>query len=668
MGDVPERQTALTLRISGSTEQLRLIRLDAIEGTSEHFAITIEVLSLGELKLIDTLGKPASVAAAVDGVAAREFHGVIADAEFADEVAGAGTVYRLLLVPTARFHENGSNYRIFQGKQLIDIVSDVLGECDIAFEVRANGGKRLLPYCVQYGESNFAFVSRLLEEEGLYYFYRHSESAHTMVICDSTGCHSDLPAGDLTYNPLSDSVGITDSQKRGMAAHFVQSWAEHATSSAEARVTLRDYDFKKSSQARKGAAQDQRAHDLDEIEIYRWPGRFFEDSTGDNLSKVVLESRRAQRVSYEGTSRYPGIQVGYHAKLTKHTHEPYNRKYLIIRCRTMLAAEQYRSGGASTETFVEFTTIPNDVPFRAPQVTPRPVAKGPESAVVTGPKDEEIHVDEYGRIKVQFFWDREGKLDDNSSCWVRVAQTGHLGNMIIPRIGHEVLVDFINGNPDRPIVVGRVYSADHKPVYELPKHKTRAVWRTKTYKKDAGVGHSGAIALDTGAPGANEIRFEDKTGEEELLIHAEKDMNIRVRDKETHRIGHDQEFEVKVNRKKIIGKDETVEIGANRKEDVKGTETVTVVGKREVTIQSSDKLDVTDKITINSGSEINITAASKIILTCGASTITLDPSSITIETIQLNMKGSAKAKLSAPMTEIEGSGMLKETGGMVMIN
>ncbi len=669
MADNPTRQTALALRLGNGSEQLKLIRLDAFEALSQHFAITLEVLSLDEIELLPNLGKEASIESKLDEQVLRYFHGIVVDAEYVDEMAGEGFIYRIVLAPAAQLHDNGSNFRIFQAKPVIDIIKTILTKCGIDFEVKASSGTRQLSYCVQYGESDFDFISRLMEEEGLYYYYQHSDSAHTMVICDKPGCHVPMPAGPMTYNPVSSSAGMADSTKRGgTIGLFVQAWHERASTGGESRVTMRDYDFKEPTRARTAEATDKGAHPLDEIEVYAWPGRYYQEAAGQTLSTVVLESRRAQRLRYEGTSTYAGIETGYHLELKSHPINRLNRKYLITRCQTTLATEQYRSGGGTGRTFVEFTTIPHDVNFRAPIVTPRPVARGPETAVVTGPKDEEIHVDEFGRIKVQFFWDREGKLDDKSSCWIRVSQTGGLGNIIIPRIGHEVLIDFINGNPDRPIVVGRVFNASHMPVYKLPDNKTRALWRTKTYKRTKGDEISEAEGLDTGAPGANELRFEDATGKEEVFLHAERDMNTRVRHNETHKVGRDVEISVGKNRKERVGKNEEILIEGNRKEEVKGTETVTVHKDRKVEIKSNDTLDVTKTITVSAGDSIKITANSKITLSCGGSTITLEPSSIKISTPTLSMTGQATAKLSSALTTVEATGVLTAKGTLVKIN
>jgi type VI secretion system secreted protein VgrG len=670
--EVLKRQTKLSLKLGGpGGPKPELVRLMADEGLSRPFAITLDVMSKSDIPLLPNLGLPAVVECSIDGEVVRHFHGIVTDGSYMEHLHDGHEMYRLTLSPATWLHEQGSNFRIYQSRQVIDIIKDVLDRCKIDYEVKAKIGTRVLAYCVQYGESDFAFVSRLMEEEGIYYYYRHDAITHKLMICDKTNCHQELAAGRLRFNQSSDTHALADSKSRfnRFKATFVQFWQERASSGSEAKVTMRDFDFQHPAKAVETKSTETKAHELDEIEVYRWPGRYYVEDDGNSLTNVLLESRRAQRLRYEGRSRFMGIQAGFTFALADHPVGRFNRKYLIIACRTRLTAEHFRSGTDSSEGQVEFTAIPDDVQFRAPIVTPRPLAKGPETALVTGPAGEEIHVDKYGRVKVQFHWDREGKLDDNSSCWIRVSQTGGLGNIITPRVGHEVLIDFINGNPDRPIIVGRVFNASHMPVYPLPEHKTRALWRTKTYKRDAGVKWDAAADLETGMPGANEVRFEDKTGEEELFLHAEKDMNTRIRHCETHKVGKNADVFIGKNRTEEVCDDETITIGRDRVETVKGTETVTVVGDRKVAIQSTDALDVSKSLTVTAGTTIDISAGTSITLTVGSSSIVIDQSSIkAVAAVLLDLKGQTTAKLSSPTTTVEGVGLLTASGAMVKIN
>ena len=317
-----------------------------------------------------------------------------------------------------------------------------------------------------------------------------------------------------------------------------------------------------------------------------------------------------------------------------------------------ITAERYRSGaGDGEESYnVVIETVPADTYWRAPQVTPKPVVHGLETAIVSGPDGEEIFTDEYGRIKVRFPWDRSDTPGSASTCWMRVSQTGGLGNIILPRVGHEVLVDFIAGDPDRPVVVGRVFNQSHMPVYALPDNKTRALWRTKTYGASASV--SPAKTLDTGCPDANELRFEDKSGAEEVFLHAQRDMNTRVRHVESHHVGLDQAIEIGQDRKEQVGRDEFVTIDRDRKVEVK----------------SDDSLKVTKNLKVWAGSTIEVEAVSSITLKVGASTIKMEPASIKIESPQINVTANGMLEAKSPLTTVKGDGMLTLKGGITMIN
>jgi type VI secretion system secreted protein VgrG len=240
--------------------------------------------------------------------------------------------------------------------------------------------------------------------------------------------------------------------------------------------------------------------------------------------------------------------------------------------------------------------------------------------------------------------------------------------MIHPRIGQEVVIVFENGNPDRPLVVGRVYNASVMPVYTLPDEKTKAVWRTKTYKRDSGVDLPGVMALDTGMPGANELRFEDKTDHEEILIHAERDMNTRVRNDQTEHTGGNLDVKVGKNRTEYVGADETIEIKGKREEHVFGTETVTIEQDRKVEVHTNDNLSVSKNIKIDAGSEISITANSKITLSVGGSTITIEPTKISIQTVNLEMQGSVGAKLAGTNVDVQGAAKVAVTAAMITLN
>ena len=659
-----ERQSKLTIDLGG--EQIALVRLESVESLSQPFHVSVDMLAtLGEVNLLPHLGKPAAISISEDETFLRYFHGILVDGEFLGDMEGDGYLYRLVLRPKAYLFEQNRNFKIFQDKAVNDILKEVLAERKIDVDFKnQKAGKRVRAYCVQYGESDFGFLSRLMEEEGIYYHYLHESGKHTLVLCDGPSCHVSGKSAILAYNPTSAYVVNVDSASRtstGGGSQFVQSWTERVTSGAETVVTLRDFDFMHPDKPLEVSANEQSLHDDDANEVYDYPGRYYVAEDGENLSAVRLNARRANRRTYSGESQLGSISNGTKFKLKNHGIERFNAEYLITHTHHSISAEAYRAGGGGNNShFVRFDVVPADTLWQAPQISRRPVVNGPETALVTGPKGEEIYVDEYARIKVQFHWDREGQQDDHSSCWIRVSQTGGLGNLIIPRVGHEVLVDFINGDPDRPIVVGRVFNKSHMPVYKLPDEKTKTVFRTKTYTKVGGKAYPNAEELDTGKPGVNELRFEDKDDAQEVFVHAERDMNTRVRRVETHHVGLDQEVKIGQDRKKKIKRDEKIEIGANRDTKIEKDETLEITGKRKTKIKKTDLLDVSDSIKIKAGTKIE--------LIVGGSSITIDQKGVKIDGMQLQFKGGAKADLESPMTTVKGTAMLTAQGGLVKIN
>lgn len=689
-----ERLTKLQLRLGD--EQFDLVSLNASEGMSQGFYITIDVISkLGSFDLLPHLGKPALIESLADGEHMRYFHGIITDGELMGEAValGAGASdygayhYRLVLQPKAYFHTFGRDNRIYQDMSIRDIIKDVLGRRKIDFDEKLHGaaGNRVVKYCVQFGESDIAFVSRLMEEHGIYYFYRHEKTKHVMVLCDSPNAHGAIACGRLKYHPQTGSVGNAISHGRGDGTQTVTVWQESLRSGGEHATTMRDYDFTRSRTKIEVASADNAQHEAEDIEIYQWPGRFYSNSQGKDLAEILLEGRKAQRVSYRGSSGCTQIEVGHTFKMKDHPNDRFNAEYMVIAAHTDLASEAYHAGDSVGGTQVHFTAIPASVAFRAPLVTARPVARGPETAVVVGPKDEEIHVDKYGRIKVHFHWDRLGAMDDTSSCWIRVSQTGGLGNIIIPRVGHEVLVDFINGDPDRPIVVGRVFNDSYMPAYALPEHKTRAVWRSKTYKRTASETPSDAKEVEGDKPAANEIRFEDKTGEEQFYLHAEKDLLTIVRYRETHKVGLDQSIfvgqndDIKIgkNRNEDVGENETIKIGKDRSEEVVANEKIKIgqnrseeVGKDEaVKIGQNRAVQIGTNDELKVGGSMTVTVTQKITLQCGGSTIELSPSGIKITSPMIEVNSSVQTKVSGGVQlDLTGGAMANLQAGLVKIN
>jgi type VI secretion system secreted protein VgrG len=646
MAQHQKRQSKLSINLGG--EQIDLIQLKSSEAFSQPFHVSIDMLaSLGEIDLLPHLGKPATISVYEDDVLLRHFHGIVTDGEFLQEIEGAGFAYRLTIRPKSYLHEQGSKFRIFQMITTREIIKEVLEDCGITADFgKLKGGNRQRKYCVQYGESDFGFASRLMEEEGIYYFYAHGDADHVLTLCDSPNAHEDGTAASFTYNPSTSTIGNVDSAVRFDSAEmgYIQEWRERVETGGEAKVTLRDFDFQRPNKYLEAEATLEGQHPEDAIEVYEYPGRYYVDAEGKELAETLLAARRANRRSFSGSSKNAAMACGTTFDLKHPDNSRYDGKYLLTRCQHSVGSESYRSGmGGGVGHVVDFEAVPADTIWKSPKNTARPVVWGPETAIVTGPPGEEIHCDEYGRIKVQFHWDRAGEVNDRSSCWIRVSQTGGLGNIILPRVGHEVLVDFINGDPDRPIVVGRVFNKANMPIYALPENKTRALWRSWTYGESGDYGT--AKALSQAKQHSNEMRFEDKGGHEEIMVNAERDYNVFVHHNETHEVGNDQKITIGHDRSVSVGNDDSLTVDANQ------------------------TISVGDSISIEAGSKIHISAGSEIVLTVGGSTITMDGNKVTIEATNIETTAAVQGKHVGGSGSVDlNPGGATIRGTMVLIN
>lgn len=657
------REIRMTVDLGG--EQVDYIALSAREELSNPFEIEVQIVAtLGELDLVPHIGKPVSVEIYEEQDVVRHFNGLLAEGAHLME-DGDGFHYNLSLRPFTHFMSSRRGFAIFQEKTVIDIIKDVFGAAGISdYELRVTASYEPLEYCVQYSESDFHFLSRLMEQEGLYYFFEHTAKKHVMVICDKASTHKPGRDQTIAFNAAQGTAQAYRVADSLGGHHALTGWAERVASAGHELVSLRDYDFKKPTKPVDGKASGDGEHPLDAQEHYDFPGLFVTKARADRLSKVRLEEFRARRRTFVGRTSAKSLCAGQTVKVENHKVDRYNGNYLIIATQHTLSPQTYVTGDEQqARDDVTFLAIPAATQFRSPRRTPKPRVIGVESAVVTGPKGETIFTDEYGRVKVRFHWDRTGSPDEKSTCWIRVSQTGGLGNVILPRVGHEVLIDFLHGDPDQPVVIGRVFNAEHMPVYPLPANKTRAVWRTLTYGEQTA--YTEAEKLDTGEPKANEIRFEDKGGKEELFVHAERLMNVRVRfDTSTH-IGRDEELKVGRSRQRYVKKDEKVKIDGNRSYELKKNEDNKITeGSRTTTIAKGN-----DQLTIDMGNltiktskgKVRIEAMQAIELIVGQTSLKLTPTGATLTSLMVNVKGNA-------MTEVSAGGVLTEKGALIKIN
>lgn len=662
MVDATQRLTQMSIDVGD--EQVVLERIQSQERLGRPFTVHASIISPLELDLQPHLGKPAGLAVLEDGELLRRFHGLVTAGEYVKETP-SGHHYRLTIEPWTYYLDQNRQMAIFQDKTAVEIIQQVIEEAGIQdvdytrlAQTRVTRG-----YTVQYRESDFAFVSRLMEEEGIYYFFRHDADRHVMILCEGPASHQPGTPQRLRYNANALSVFTANSKTRfDRQQDLLQTWVERVASTGQARVTVRDFDFESPDQPLASESTGEGGHARDDREIFIYPGRYTrektgrgdQEQTGRERGQILLDAQRAGRRTFTGTSQAAGITTGYRLDVAEHPATRMNAPYLIISAFHSIASESYRSGEQEDEEpfNVRFEAIPAETTFRLPPETTRPRVQGLETAIVTGPPGETIFTDEYGRVKVRFPWDRASTPGERSTCWIRVSQTGGLGNVILPRVGHEVLVDFLDGDPDRPLVVGRVFNRAHMPVYDLPANKTRAVWRTLTY------GDSGSYpeteALDSGQTRtSNEIRFEDKGGQEEMFIHAERDMNSRVRFDETRHVGHNQDRRVGLDRTTNIGRDNSFTVG---RDDFN-----TITGKRQTHVVQTDQLLVDGVLSIESKTAITIRVKN--------SQITIGPDSISIQSPTVEIQANKDAVVNGvENTLVNGGTSLLLNGATTNIN
>jgi type VI secretion system secreted protein VgrG len=500
------------------TDVLLLDSFTGVEQISEPFAFQLELLS--EDRDIDpdaVLRTPITLSVDLENGETRHVHGLVNRfAQGARVDVGEGdhlTAYTAEMVPWLWFLSLSRDCRIFQEKSVLEIVEEVfteLGWSDFAIRCAHDYPKR--DFCVQYRETHLNFVSRLLEEEGIFYFFEHTDSKHTLVLADDNGAIQACPHKEEAV-----------ARPQAVAGEDVVTAlrSEHAVHAG--KVTLRDYDY-----LHPNGNLEVELPGTEEQEVYDYhPGRFTSPEDGERYARIQLEALEAQRQLVHGEGNCRAFQSGFWFKLEEHYSSRLNRKYTLVEIAHSARGGSYHSRAVDTEPEYRnrFSAIPHDVPYRPASRHAKPVLHGSQTAVVTGPGGEEIWTDKYGRVKVQFHWDRKGERNENSSCWMRVATpwgSKGFGSVSIPRIGDEVVVDFLEGDPDRPIIVGSVYNADRMPPYELPAQQTQAGMRSHSIK-----GGSGSFS---------EIRFEDKPGEEKLIIHAERDHHVVVENNEYHTV------------------------------------------------------------------------------------------------------------------------------------
>lgn len=571
-------------------EGLLFWKLSGREAMSESFALTLTLLGTdARIDRSKLLGQPVTVTIPTQNLLTpRYINGKVTRvAVSAVELTGTRyAVYQLTVEPDLWPMKRDRNLRIFQGQTVPQIVKTLLGEHQVNVEDKLTGSYRVWDYCVQYQESSLDFISRLMELEGIAYYFSHEADKHTLVLTDAATQHQPFSGYEVIPYHQTPSGGSTDEEG-------ISQWALE-DSVTPGIYSLDDYDFRKPNAWLFQAQQNPASPKPGSIDVYDWPGRFVETGHAEFYARIRQERWQVEHQQIQATATAAGIAPGHTFTLTNAPFFSDNGEYLVTAAGYHFEENRYASGEGETIHRTDFTVIPASVSYRPAQSTAWPRTYGPQTAKVVGPQGESIWTDKYGRVKVKFHWDRLAKGDDTSSCWVRVSSAwagqGY-GGVQIPRVGDEVVVDFINGDPDRPIITGRVYNEASMPPWALPAAATQMGFMSRT--KDGSVDN------------ANALRFEDKAGAEQVWIQAERNMDTSVKNDETHSVGGARSHYVKKN--------ELHRVEANQIQAVKGgTEILTGKGKLDAAVEQYVIASGTKLRLVSGESAIELNANGKI--------------------------------------------------------
>ncbi len=630
----PANQTHFSLTIDGVAHDLQVLEFKGFEALSQPFVFTLELVSeQPDLDLQGLLHQRAFLALSSQG---NGIHAYIHQAG-RGESGKRLTRYQLILRPQLAYLAHRTNQRIFQQLSVAEIIASILQEHGIMqgaykFQLDASHPKR--DYCVQYDESDLHFVQRLCEEEGIHYHFQHSQNGHVLVFADDQTAFPRL--APVAYQQDSGLVADDPVVKR-----FGLRLATRTS-----RVTRRDYDFEKPRLQLEASHKGETKPDLED---YDYPGRFTDRTRGKHLSQRALERHRADYQLAEGQSDQPMLLSGHFLELTAHPRADWNQLWLLNEIhhegkQPQVLEESVTSflGGSlpsppgrgaggeglpgiseSSDNFHQgyrnhFNATPWDIPYRPPLNHPKPRILGSQSAVVTGPKGEEIHCDQYGRVKVQFHWDREGQADDKTSCWLRVSSSwagDRYGGIAIPRVGMEVLITFLEGDPDQPLLTGCLYHAEHVVPYDLPANKTRTAFKTLS---------------SPGGGGYNELRIEDRKGQEQIYLHAQKDWDENVENDQKIRIGHERHDTVEANSYTELKAEEHRTTHADRKVEIRANDHLTVTNNQHVKIGTGQFIEAGNEIHLSSGLKVVLEAGAELTFKAAGSFVKLDASGITL--------------------------------------
>ncbi|GAA5644942.1 MULTISPECIES: type VI secretion system Vgr family protein [Vibrio] len=650
--------------VLGTGHEFRVESFQVTEELSKPFHVSLSLLSLDADITFDALiRKPALLTLYGQGAgSARLFHGVVNEVRYLGQGRRFAR-YQVVLVPQFWFLTQRQDCRIFQHKAAPDIISEVLDDASVTdYRLELSGTYPPKEYVLQYRETDSHFVQRMLAEHGMWYYFEHTEANHTMVIVDSNDAIAELQSTPLNASYIGPIVYHSDAGGVADREHIFD--LELINRVRTGHVTYTDYNYEQPKIPQEMASNG----DLDQdLKLFDYPGRYGDPAQGQIRATEWMADHVVENQQIEASSNVMRLTAGYSFNIGEHPRASINRDF------TMLAVTHHghdpqvhedEASGMPTSYHNQFVCIPRDIVFRAPKL-PAPMVDGPQTAVVVGPAGEEIYTDKLGRIKVQFHWDRYANNDEHASCWIRVSQSMAAptwGAVYLPRIGHEVVVTFLEGDPDRPLVTGAVYNGLHYPPYSLPENKTRTTFRTQTHK----------------GTGYNELSFEDEANQEEIYIHAQKDMSTKVLNNRYRDIGQDeflkvgrhQTNEVHGDHKETIDGHKTTQVNSTFTETVEQDVTVTYNANETQYVKNNSSLEIGDNRTTKIGKNDDLDVGENSNLTVGASRssdVGADDNQTVGGNLTVSVKGNTSYKADGATQIISGEKIVLKTGGSSLV-
>ncbi len=603
------------------------------EGLSVPFSFELNLVSESNTIAFDQIiGNNITISIGEDEASARFFNGIVS--RFSQDTGTGDTGlarYSATVVPWFWLLSKTTNSRIFQDKSVPEIVEELFTEKGFNdFRMELDETYEPKEYCVQYAETDFNFVSRLLEQEGIFYFFEHENGVHTMVLGDAPAKHPVCPMNES----VSYRSGSTGGSTQEDYITDLDKWQEIRIG----KYTVNDFNFESPNNDLLVGVVSQTPLGPGVRDVYDFPAEYKTREEGERLANIRMQAEEVRTTSFSGSSTRRGFSGGHKYDLSGgHYRNEMNEKTYVLTSVNHSSSEPAggsggSEGGSSFTYTNRFTCVPFEVPYRPAFITPKPMIPGVQTAIVVGPDGEQIHTDEHGRVKVQFLWDKARTFDDTSSCWIRVSQSfagTAWGGIFLPRVGHEVIVDFLEGDPDRPIITGRVYNGSNTPPYTLPVNKTISTIKTISVPDNGGV---------------NEIRFEDKADEEQLFIQAQKTFDTRVNDKSREYVGENRHLIVIEDQLEKADGDKHLTIGGDHKEKVSGTISVEAEsGDILLKTGGNFAVDASSEVHINGGMTVIIEASSQLSLKVGGNFVNIGSAGVDISGSMVNINSGGSA-------------------------